>query len=209
MASIIKDIRDYTYFEIQQYVQKLNKKDLPYLLKDVQKEIHEKYGEKHRAESPNIVNWQYVERNPYEQELFEEHVYQPLLEDIKKLEVLEKEIRLKLKITTSGKESPQIPQEILEALEKEKLIKVIKTSPLELKWIGSNSLCAYFVDKHFVNQPNLWAVGEKLFDVNSLAQVKNNYISYNKTGKPRGYDIIDRILEDYKSQKAQQIEKCN
>jgi len=65
--------------------------------------------------------------------------------------------------------------------------------------IGRLGVNIHFVDKYFKNDPNLWATGEKLFDVKNLAQAKNNYLSYNEKNryKPKGYEIIKRILQDY------------
>jgi len=210
----VRKIRDYSYHQLRQLVKKSDKADLPYLLKDVQKELHEKNGEKNIAQFPHITGFPY-QLNSYEEQLYEENVYIPLLEDIKKLEALEKEIRLKLnKATTNATESPQIPQEILEALEKEKLIKIIEISPLVLEWKGAKNLCAYFVDCYFAetNPNNLWEVGKSIFkikkddnlsEIKNLAQLKDYYMRHNtKTGKPKRFEVIDRILQDYERNKA-------
>ena len=86
-----------------------------------------------------------------------------------------------------------IPTQILQSLENEKLI-----TQNPLKWIGAVNLCAYFVDCYFSksNPNNLWKVGETLFKVENLRKAKNNYLGNESTGgKPKGYKIIDTILQ--------------
>jgi len=89
----------------------------------------------------------------------------------------------------------QIPPEILQALENEKLI-----TQNPLRWVGAVNLCAYFVDCYFAesNPYDLWQVGKNLFSVKHLRQSKYNYSGNKSTGgKPRGYRTIDKILQQY------------
>ena len=86
-----------------------------------------------------------------------------------------------------------LPDGILDDLVAENLI---EKEPIQ--WVAAVSLCAYFVDNYFSNHSNLWAIGENLFNVKNLAQLKDNYLRYNKTGKPKKHKIIDAILQKYR-----------
>lgn len=65
-----------------------------------------------------------------------------------------------------------------------------------LRWIHKQkNLCVYLVSKLFTkdNLSDWRAVGE--FGVKNAAQVKTNYECVNKNGKPRGAEMIDRIID--------------
>ncbi len=69
-----------------------------------------------------------------------------------------------------------------------------------LKWLKSRALLAYFIDSIFydntdgIKQTN-WNFG-RAFGVSGLKQAKVKYLVNNKdvTGKPLGYEQIDRII---------------
>jgi len=87
-----------------------------------------------------------------------------------------------------------LPDNLLNDLQKEHLI---TTNPLQ--WHTNKiALCAYFVDSYFskTNPNDLWKTGETLFNVKNLRQAKNNYLGNKNTyGRPKNYQIIDRILK--------------
>ncbi|MDR1984047.1 MAG: hypothetical protein LBQ28_04395 [Prevotellaceae bacterium] len=85
-----------------------------------------------------------------------------------------------------------IPDTILNELQKQGFI-----AQNHLTWIGQKNLCAYFVDRYFENKTNKWAIGESLFHVKYLAQLKDIYMN-SKTGYPKGYKNIDNILNKQK-----------
>ena len=88
-------------------------------------------------------------------------------------------------------ELPKIPDDILIKLENEKLI-----TQNPLRWLGTNALCAYFVDCYFSksNPNNYWKIGEALFNAKNLRQSKDGYEN-SKNGVPRNSAIIDEILQ--------------
>ena len=81
-----------------------------------------------------------------------------------------------------------IPAETIQALEQ------AGYTDTNNKWIGQKNLCAYFVDKYFKAQHNKWAIGEKIFGVKNLVQLKDLYEN-TKNGLPRNHKIIDDILQ--------------
>ena len=93
------------------------------------------------------------------------------------------------KVNTGKPQQITIQEHILNELEKEKLI-----TKEPLQWIGQKNLCAYFVDHYFKNQTKKWEIGKNLFGVDNLAQLKDLYEN-SKSGKPRGYKTIDKILK--------------
>jgi hypothetical protein len=129
-------------------------------------------------------------------ELLYKKQHQYIDEALSKLEKLHESYLPKLSSATIRQQNqlqPQISENILNELEKEKLI-----TKEPLKWVGAVNLCAYFVDCYFAkSSPNdLWKKGQTLFNVRNLRQSKYNY-SGNKTtnGKPKNYQTIDDILE--------------
>lgn len=70
-----------------------------------------------------------------------------------------------------------------------------KTDYKPLQWIKKKNLCAYLIDNLFSGDDKFWAIGEDVFNVKGLRQLKNNYLG-NKTGngKPKGYEKIDEII---------------
>ena len=100
-------------------------------------------------------------------------------------------IMKQIKINCNITEPQQItmPENILNELEKEKLI-----TKEPLQWVGAKNLCAYFVNDYFKTITNKWETGKKLFGVENLAQLKDLYEN-NKNGKPKNYKIIDCILQ--------------
>jgi len=85
-----------------------------------------------------------------------------------------------------------ISDDILDKLESALLL----SSRFPIQWNKNKiALCAYFVDCYFSKShpTDLWKVGQNLFNVKNLAQSKNNYLG-NKNGKPKGFMIVDKIL---------------
>ena len=81
--------------------------------------------------------------------------------------------------------------------------KIFKKEPLnDFKQIEktkkfSNSLLAYFISELFQkdNPDNYWNIAEHCFNVNNLRQSYNNSYKINKTGKPKGFELIDEIIK--------------
>lgn len=66
-------------------------------------------------------------------------------------------------------------------------------------WKKSQSLAVYFIDTLFtfgflINYEKVWAIGGRIFGMKNMAQTKQNYISNNSSGKPKGYESIDEII---------------
>jgi hypothetical protein len=95
---------------------------------------------------------------------------------------------------TAPRPSQQItfPDSLLSELEREQIY--------PLQWNKNKiALCACFVDCYFIKtSPNdLWKAGENPFNVKNLRQSEYGYSgNKNTAGKPRGYEIIDRILKE-------------
>lgn len=69
----------------------------------------------------------------------------------------------------------------------------------QINWQKTNTLAVYFIDELcFKTNPDLWAIGNRVFGIRGMAQTKQNYFDVNSLGKPRGYKDIDRILEEAK-----------
>lgn len=73
-----------------------------------------------------------------------------------------------------------------------------------VRWISSNRLLAYFLDSVFIGQDwqSIAANGDfflnkkgNSFSANDLAQAKKGFKDF---GKPKGYEMIDKILSDIK-----------
>lgn len=114
-------------------------------------------------------------------------------------EIVQSLNREKERVTNKPTNKPiKIPDDILNELKNAKLI-----TKEPMKWVGSISLCAYFVDSYFAttNPNDLWEVGQTLFNVRNLSQSKYNYLgnkSEKHKGKPRNYQIIDAILKKHR-----------
>lgn len=97
-------------------------------------------------------------------------------------------------IETDTFQLPTIPENLLNKLENAGLI---TKNPLQ--WDKNQlSLCAYFIDSLFqkTHPNNLWKLGENLFHVKNLRQAKYRYSGNKKDeGKPKNYQLIDRILK--------------
>jgi hypothetical protein len=67
-------------------------------------------------------------------------------------------------------------------------------------WNKAQNLLAYFIDKLFFDKnPNdVWKKASYFFkNAKVLKQAKNNYLSINQTGKPKGAEKLDQILKDF------------
>jgi len=122
-----------------------------------------------------------------------EYNYSELCEnELNRLQQLQKIDKFPSKIVP--KTEIYLPENLLNALQKEQLITI---NPLQ--WQKNKiALCAYFVDCYFAksNPNDLWKTGETLFNIKNLRQTKNNYLDNKSTsGKPKNYQIIDKILE--------------
>ena len=68
-----------------------------------------------------------------------------------------------------------------------------------IEWLKSKSMAVYFIDMLYAfnfltNFDKMWAIGSRVFGIKNMAQIKQNYISTNSSGKPKGYAIIDEII---------------
>jgi hypothetical protein len=68
-----------------------------------------------------------------------------------------------------------------------------------IEWLKSKSMAVYFIDMLYAfnfltNFDKMWAIGCRVFGIKNMAQIKQNYISTNSSGKPKGYAIIDEII---------------
>ncbi len=68
-----------------------------------------------------------------------------------------------------------------------------------IEWLKSKSMAVYFIDilyafNFLTNSEKMWAIGSRVFGIKNMAQIKQNYISTNSSGKPKGYAIIDEII---------------
>lgn len=69
-----------------------------------------------------------------------------------------------------------------------------------IKWLKQRNLCSYLLDCLFGEKgDNYWHIGESVFGITGLRQLKNNYLG-NKIGdgKPKGYSEIDTIIQNIK-----------
>ena len=122
-----------------------------------------------------------------------EYDYSNLCEnELNRLQQLQEIDNISLKIVPKPTHF-ELSDNILNDLQKEQLI---TTDPLQ--WHTNKiALCAYFVDSYFSksNPNDLWKIGETLFNVKNLRQAKNNYLGNKNTyGRPKNYQIIDRII---------------
>lgn len=68
-----------------------------------------------------------------------------------------------------------------------------------IEWLKSKSMAVYFIDMLYAfnfltNFEKMWAIGSRVFGIKNMAQIKQNYISTNSSGKPKGYAIMDEII---------------
>ncbi|MEI6555066.1 MAG: hypothetical protein WCL70_05730 [Paludibacter sp.] len=67
------------------------------------------------------------------------------------------------------------------------------------KWLKASNLAAYFIDKLCydpVESTHFWAIGERIFsNIKFMRKSKQIYLG-NKNGKPKGYEIIDKIIAE-------------
>ena len=68
-----------------------------------------------------------------------------------------------------------------------------------IEWLESKSMAVYFIDMLYnynflINIKRMWSIGSRVFGIKYMAQIKQNYISTNSSGKPKGYAIIDEII---------------
>jgi hypothetical protein len=54
------------------------------------------------------------------------------------------------------------------------------------------------IDKLCNDNGKLWATGSRIFGIANMAQIKQGYFAINKTGKPKGYELIDKIISEAK-----------
>jgi hypothetical protein len=67
-------------------------------------------------------------------------------------------------------------------------------------WLKSQTLAVYFIDTLYsfsflINYEKMWVIGGNIFGFKNMAQTKQNYISTNKSNKPKGYESIDEIID--------------
>lgn len=71
---------------------------------------------------------------------------------------------------------------------------------IHIDWLKSQTLAVYFIDTLFtfnflLNYDKMWAVGSRIFGFKNMAQTKQNYISTNRSNKPKGFESIDEIID--------------
>ncbi len=64
------------------------------------------------------------------------------------------------------------------------------------KWLNQSNLAVYLIDNLCIDNGRLWAIGSSIFDIKNMAQIKQGYFSINKTSKPKGYELIDKIISE-------------
>jgi len=64
------------------------------------------------------------------------------------------------------------------------------------EWLQQSNLAVYLIDNVCIDNGKLWAIGSRIFGINNMAQIKQGYFSINKTGKPKGYQLIDTIISE-------------
>ena len=69
-----------------------------------------------------------------------------------------------------------------------------------IEWLESKSMAVYFIDMLYnynflINIKRMWSIGSRVFGIKNMAQIKQNYLTINKTGKPKGYESIDKIID--------------
>lgn len=67
------------------------------------------------------------------------------------------------------------------------------------EWLKSDVLAVYLIDELCQTDMNLWAKSQRIFGIEKMAQKKQNYFAINRTGKPRGYKLIDTIISEVKA----------
>ena len=71
-----------------------------------------------------------------------------------------------------------------------------KCTTFSTKWLRTKNLAVYLIDKLCEIDMNLWAKSQRIFGINNMAQIKQNYFAINRTGKPKGYKLIDTIISE-------------
>ena len=70
---------------------------------------------------------------------------------------------------------------------------------VQIEWVKSKSLAVYFIDTlynyNFINNLRIWSIGGHVFSIKNMAQIKQNYFATNTNGKPKGYEVIDEIID--------------
>lgn len=69
-----------------------------------------------------------------------------------------------------------------------------------IEWLESKSLAVYFIDilyrdNYIAKNLKIWSIGANVFGIKNMAQIKQSYFSTNSKGKPKGYELIDEIIE--------------
>jgi hypothetical protein len=64
------------------------------------------------------------------------------------------------------------------------------------EWQKQSNLAVYLIDNICIDNGKLWAIGSRIFGINNMAQIKQSYFSINRTGKPKGYELIDTIISE-------------
>ncbi len=71
---------------------------------------------------------------------------------------------------------------------------------VQIEWVKSKSLAVYFIDtlysfNYINNNLKIWSIGGHVFSIKNMAQIKQNYFATNTNGKPKGYEVIDEIID--------------
>lgn len=77
-----------------------------------------------------------------------------------------------------------------------------KYTNFKTKWLKAKSLAVYLIDQlcyDITATTHFWAIGTRIFGIENMAQMKENYKSVNKTEKPRGYKTIDNIINEIRA----------
>ena len=67
-------------------------------------------------------------------------------------------------------------------------------SSYSTEWLKNKNLGVYLIDSICIDNGKLWAIGSRIFDIKNMAQIKQNYFSINQTSKPKGHELIDKII---------------
>lgn len=77
-----------------------------------------------------------------------------------------------------------------------------KYTSFKTEWLKAKNLAVYLIEQlcyDITATTHFWAIGTRIFGIENMAQMKENYTDVNKTGKPRGYKIIDNIINEIKA----------
>lgn len=67
----------------------------------------------------------------------------------------------------------------------------------QIKWLKKKNLCVYLIDNIAYDAASplpIWEIGSNIFDIQSMAQIKDRYLNNKKRDTPVNSEIIDKII---------------